>query len=101
MGFLDDLQVRVTQAVEKNSDNINNFLADKVGDLFVKVSKPKTGNLSAAQIQAGQRGGDVPGENQAIVVPAAPISMNAKYLIPAIAALAAAAFLFSGSRRKG
>lgn len=75
MGFFDDLAARVNEVVPEGIRNdIGGYLQARVVDPVVKIGQPATGNLSAEQIAAGQRGGAVP-----VAAPAAPASatMNA------------------------
>ena len=56
--WLDDLGVRVDQFRETElGQSIGDYLNARVVDAVVQIAPPKTGNLSAEQIAAGQRGG--------------------------------------------
>ena len=60
MGFFDDLAARVNEVVPEGIRNdIGGYLQARVVDPVVKIGQPATGNLSAEQLAAGQRGGAV------------------------------------------
>ena len=57
MGWLDDLGSRIQQASENIINDVGDYFTERVVDPVVKVGEPQRGNLSAAQIAAGEYGG--------------------------------------------
>lgn len=57
MGWMDDLQVRAEQAVQSVQTDVTTYFSTRAKEELVKVVAPPTGNLSAEEIAAGQRGG--------------------------------------------
>ncbi len=60
MSWIDDLQTKVEQATSGIVTDINTYINQRVVAPVIKIAQPQTGNLSAAQIAAGQKGGPVP-----------------------------------------
>jgi hypothetical protein len=61
MGWFDDLRTRVEELQDTNlGSTISDYIENRVVDAVVKIGPQPTGNLSAAQIAAGQRGGTAP-----------------------------------------
>lgn len=56
MGFMDDLKARAQQEFEEVKTDVNTYLNQRVASQVVKIAQPKTGNLTAAQVEAGARG---------------------------------------------
>lgn len=100
MGWFDDLQARVSDFQDTSlGGSISDYLESRVVDAVVKIGDQPTGNLSAAQIAAGQRGGTAP------VVAPAPVAIMpsshmdfAKYL-PFILLGTAAYFLIQKQKK--
>lgn len=107
MGWFDDLSTRAQQAGDSALKDVNTYLAGRVVDATVQVAAAQTGNLTAAQLAAGQRGGQGPMAGPATTSPflqnasqasqiAGQAAMNyGPYLLVAIAAW----FLIGKSRR--
>lgn len=105
MSWFDDLQARVNEAIPEGIRNdIGSYLQARVVDPVIKIGQPQTGNLSAAEIAAGARGGVQP------VAPAqpqpVPVSMAASMVSPEklkiwlpLAAVGLAAWVVLGSKR--
>lgn len=61
MGWFDDLQARVSDFQDTDLGNtISDYVSNRVVDAVVKIGDQPTGNLTAAQIQGGARGGTAP-----------------------------------------
>lgn len=58
--WLDDLQARVEQATSGIVTDINAYINTRVVEPVVKIGQPQSGNLTAAQIAAGQKGTPAP-----------------------------------------
>ena len=57
MGWFDDLRARAEQSLDSVGSDITDFVKTRVTDAVVKVGEPQKGNQSAAQLAAGQAGG--------------------------------------------
>jgi hypothetical protein len=113
MGWLDDLATRAQQAAQERlgdiGSNITSYIEGQIAgaDPTVKVGAAPTGNLSAAQIAAGQRGGTAP--TAAAAAPASASQnagvagmlggFDAQKLLPVVAIGALAFIMFSRRRR--
>lgn len=93
MSWFDDFQVRLGQIGTKVTDNVESYIVNKATEAVVKVTGGEKGNLSAAQIAAGERGGNV--QNALPVIATSPIMQY----IPYIAVGAVALLLFKRGRR--
>lgn len=61
MAWIDDLSSRISNVVPEGiTADINAYLKARVVDPVVKIGQPQTGNLTAEQLAAGMRGGQVP-----------------------------------------
>lgn len=101
IGWLDDLGTRISQAADTAKATpeyatIETYLKTRAVEEVVKVIKPPTGNLTAAQIAAGQTG--QPQQNQVIAVPQSIAGLDPKILIMGGIALVGLYFLM-GSKR--
>lgn len=65
MGLFDDIKAQAQTAVGQLGSNVQDYIKSNVSAAFVKVGQPPTGNLTPAQIAAGQTG-----QPPAIVPPA-------------------------------
>lgn len=54
MNFFDDLKTRVEQAGQQIEKDINSYISNNITEPLVKVGQAATGNLSEAEIRAGQ-----------------------------------------------
>lgn len=90
MSWFDDLRARADESLNSVSGDIQDYLKTRITEAVVKVGEPPKGNLSAAQIAAGQTGAPTPSR----AMPAA-VSDYAKFL-PLIAVAAVAYFAFAG-----
>lgn len=66
MGLFDNFSDFIPEGIQTD---ITAYLRERVVDPVVKIGQPQTGNLSAAEIAAGARGGTAP-----IAAPSAPAS---------------------------
>lgn len=110
MSWLDDLRVRVEEVIPDGIRNdIGSYLQSRLVDPVIAIGQPQAGNLTAAQIAAGERGA------AAATAPAQPVpvsvngvnvgnggGMNMATLVPmlAIGALAIALIVTSGGGRR-
>lgn len=61
MAWIDDLSSRISSVVPEGvTADINAYLKARIVDPVVKIGQPQTGNLTAEQLAAGVRGGQVP-----------------------------------------
>lgn len=95
MNFFDDLKTRVEQAGQQIEKDINSYISNNITEPLVKVGQAATGNLSDAQIKAGQTGGAAPIVS-AQAVQAAGMSMGMLALIAV-----GAYFLFFSKKGRG
>lgn len=65
MGLFDDIKKQAEAAVGQLGSNVQDYIKTNVSAAFVKVGEPPKGNLTPAQIAAGQTG-----QPPAIVQPA-------------------------------
>lgn len=56
MGWMDDLTARAKQYYDEGIKDINTYLGGRAVDEVVKIAAAQTGNLTAAQLAAGERG---------------------------------------------
>lgn len=105
MGFFDDLKVRAEQSVNIVSNDINTYIQTRLTDAVVKVGEAPKGNLSAAQIAAGQTG-----QTASVAAPSGASVQNSsqasqlssgiqQYLLPIALAVGISFFLFSKKSR--
>ena len=82
MGLWDTISEQANNLVASSGSNIGEFLKSNASNLFVKQGPPPTGNLTPAQIAAGQTGSPPP-----IAAPAsgAVASMMSNPMIPMLA----------------
>lgn len=99
MGWMDDLKMRAEQAFDDAKGGLQDYLAKSGAEAVVKIAAPRTGNLSAAQIAAGQRG--APPAMQPPVQVAKPVAMQAAAISkPILLAIGVGAY-FLLQRRRG
>lgn len=77
MGFFDDLKKQGEAAVGQLGSNVQDYIKSNVSAAFVKVAAPPQGNLTPAQIAAGQTGAPPP-----IVAPASGVMSAAQNVMP-------------------
>ncbi len=93
MGLFDDIKKQGEAAIGKLGSNVQDYIKSNVSAAFVKVGEAPKGNLTAAQIAAGQTG---QAEQAAIAAPASGMQMvqnNMMYIIPVVAGLIGLALL--------
>jgi len=56
MSFFDNIKAQASTAVGQLGSNVQDYISSNVTAAFVKVGAPPTGNLTPAQIAAGQTG---------------------------------------------
>lgn len=56
MGLFDDLKKQAEGAVSQLGSNVQQYIKSNVSAAFVKVGEPPKGNLTPAEIAAGQTG---------------------------------------------
>jgi hypothetical protein len=100
MGWMDDFSMRIGQigtgVRDRINRDINDYVENRAVDDLVKIGRAATGNLSAAEIEAGQRGAPAP------IAPAASMTAGfsvSPYLIAAAVGLTAVLLLSKKSRR--
>lgn len=106
MGFFDDLQARADQSLNQLKGDVTSYLESRVMSAVVKVGEPAKGNLTAAQIAAGQTGAPEPiappsgGGSVQNSSQASQISMGLQqYALPLILALGIGFLVFSKKSR--
>lgn len=105
MGFFDDLQARADESLNQLKGDVTSYLENRVMSAVVKVGEPAKGNLSAAQIAAGQTGGPAPiappsGGNVQNSSQASQISMGLQqYILPLVLAVGIGFIVFSKKSR--
>ena len=104
MSWVDDLRSRAEQAFEDVGIDINAYLKKRESDAVMKILEP-TGNLSQAQLDAGQRGGTAAtaapsGANGNNAMVAGQITESFMKYLPFIA-IGAITFLLIGKKRRG
>jgi len=88
MGLFDDIKASASSAVSQLGSNVQDYIKTNVTQALVKVGEPPKGNLTPAQIAAGQTGSTPPVATAASVVQNAASSM-----MPYLPILAGAALL--------
>lgn len=97
MNFFDDLKTRVEQAGQQVEKDVNAYISNNITEPLVKVGQAATGNLSDAQIKAGQTGQ----AQTASVLPAA-VAANPKMSFAVMAMIGLGAyFLFFSKKSRG
>lgn len=87
MGLLDDIKKAGEEAAKKLGSNVQDYLKSNVTAAFTKVGEPPTGNLTPAQIAAGQTG---QAQQAAIAAPASGMQQvmgNMGMILPIVAGL--------------
>ena len=93
MSWFDDLQTRIGQVGTQITDNVESYIVNKATEAVVKITGGEKGNLNAAQIAAGERGGNVQS-----ALPVIASSSFTQYL-PYVAVGLAALLIFKRGRR--
>lgn len=110
MGWFDDIQARVSQAGDQALKDVNTYLIGATTQATVKIAQnSQGGNLTAAQLAAGQFGGALAQAPPASTIQQNQNSLSASQIIPGVnnknmglilvAGLAAFFFLNKRSRR--
>lgn len=60
MGLFDDVKAQAQTAIGQLGSNVQDYIKSNVTAAFVKVAEPPKGNLTPAQIAAGQTGATPP-----------------------------------------
>jgi succinyl-CoA synthetase beta subunit len=106
MSWIDDLKTRAEQAVSNVQKDIGTYLQERVIEPVIKVGDPQGGNLTAAQIAAGARGGQggIPASNQPASAlmnanPLANVSASLMQYLPLLILAGAAVMIFKKGRK--
>lgn len=101
MSWQDDLETRLQQSIQNVGNDINAYIQARVVDPVVKIGQPAQGNLSAAQIAAGQRGQNPDASIEKDIGSPSDINGNGsmmKWVVPVVAISVVAYFLLGKKR---
>ncbi len=99
MAWIDDIQTRLEQSVNNQFNDINSYLKSRVTDVVVKIGEPPKGNLTTAQVEAGQTGQTPP-----VAAPAGGVqnviqNQLSQFMLPLLVVAAVGFFMFSKKSR--
>ena len=99
MAWIDDIKTRLEQSVDKQYNDIESYLKNRVTDIVVKIGEPPKQNLTAAQIEAGQTAQPAPIAAPASGVQSVIQSQFSQFLFPLVLAVGIGYVMFSKKSR--